>query len=99
MIQEEFADVNIKGNSSWRVLKSWEEAAAYGNTATSSGSKSGNAPIAYHWGEYEDFDWEAVYATNTGASISSNTGVSATKSCYCIRKGLIRKANLSHNLV
>ena len=38
------------------------------------------------WGEYERIDWERAHA---GA---------LTASSYCVRKGLIRKAQLAHNL-
>lgn len=39
-----------------------------------------------HWGEYERMDWERIHAGDQAAS------------CYCMRKGLIRKAHLAHNL-
>ncbi|CAK0786864.1 hypothetical protein CVIRNUC_010078 [Coccomyxa viridis] len=38
------------------------------------------------WAEYERIDWERIYAGEQHAS------------SYCIRKGLIRKAHLAHNL-
>ncbi|KAK9903517.1 hypothetical protein WJX75_007884 [Coccomyxa subellipsoidea] len=39
-----------------------------------------------HWGEYERIDWQLVHEGRQHAC------------CYCVRKGLIRKAHLAHNL-
>ncbi|KAK9815849.1 hypothetical protein WJX72_010743 [[Myrmecia] bisecta] len=39
-----------------------------------------------HWGEYERIDWARVHEGKQHAS------------SYCVRKGLIRKAHLAHNL-
>ncbi|BDA50216.1 probable tubulin polyglutamylase TTLL2 [Coccomyxa sp. Obi] len=39
-----------------------------------------------HWGEYERIGWQLVHEGKQHAS------------CYCVRKGLIRKAHLAHNL-
>ena len=54
----------------------------------SSGDKSGRregTPDVY-WGEYERIDWDRVGAGEVAAN------------CYCIRKGLIRKAQLALGL-
>ena len=41
--------------------------------------------VRFHWGEYEEVDWEAVSDGRLNTC------------CYCIRKGLIRKAQLAFN--
>jgi tubulin--tyrosine ligase len=59
----------------WSVFESAEEAAAAGLGA-----------VTYHWGEYEDLDWDQIDAGALSAS------------CFVTRKGLIRKANLAYNI-
>lgn len=41
--------------------------------------------VRFHWGEYEEMDWDEV-------SLGS-----VHSCCYCIRKGLIRKAQIAFN--
>ena len=41
--------------------------------------------VRFHWGEYEEMDWDEVSLGNVHSC------------CYCIRKGLIRKAQIAFN--
>ena len=61
----------------WAVFESAEAAATAGFDS---------AAVSYHWGEYEDLDWDRVDAGALSAS------------CFVTRKGLIRKANLAYNV-
>ncbi|KAJ1822359.1 tubulin--tyrosine ligase [Coemansia sp. RSA 2675] len=45
------------------------------------------APRLMHWREYEKIDWDAVHRSTTTFA-----------SAFCIRKGLIRKAQMSFNI-
>ncbi|CAD7701436.1 unnamed protein product [Ostreobium quekettii] len=45
----------------------------------------GGGPLLY-WGEYERINWSAIERGDQHCN------------CYCIRKGLIRKAQFAHNL-
>eukprot|EP00937_MAST-01D_sp_MAST-1D-sp2_P002412 g2412.t1 len=61
-------------------------AAADAAVAAAAARAAGAGPAAFHWGEYEHLDWPRVDAGAIQAS------------CYCTRRGLIRKANLAHNV-
>ena len=41
--------------------------------------------VRFHWGEYEEMDWDEVSLGHVHSC------------CYCIRKGLIRKAQIAFN--
>ena len=57
-------------------------------------NKDKDARVVYHWGEYEDYDWEAHLASFAPRA-PSHPCQKERWACYMHRKGLIRKVVLS----
>ncbi|KAJ1989496.1 tubulin--tyrosine ligase [Dimargaris cristalligena] len=62
-----------------------------------------------HWLEYEDLDWDRIYQSTSSSSLVSSTtrggeptqtsaGAVVVANAYCIRKGLIRKAQMAFQI-